>query len=240
MELSSNAEFCFVDRSQPYLIGSNYTFFGRSVNVFVTVLRFQCNGRYRSISAIIDVTPQEILRILRMQKLPTPLRILINQYGFITVPLVPLVVLAVILGRNGWSFVNVVILTLAVAAIFLWWWTQHARHSANVPASTPSLLNEIGQSGKYAMLAFESEFCISSTTVGKRLNELEAAFPNKFQIYELSILSDPGKELFKRYDGRVTPTFVLLHPDGQVMMDWPLVLPVERVSYALKQQDAQK
>ncbi len=33
MELSSNAEFCFVDRIQPYLIGGNYTVFGHFVNV---------------------------------------------------------------------------------------------------------------------------------------------------------------------------------------------------------------
>ena len=175
-----------------------------------------------------------------LQKLPTPLRILVNHYGFLTVPLVPLAILVVFLGQNGWSLVDFAILAVVVAAVILWWWTQHARQSQNVPASAPSLLNEIGQSGKYAMLAFESEFCISSTMVGKQLTELETAFPHKFQIYEISILQDPGKQLFKQYEGRVTPTYILLSPEGQVMMDWPLVLPIERVTYALKQQDAHK
>jgi thioredoxin-related protein len=175
-----------------------------------------------------------------MERLPTPLRILINQYGFITVPIVPVLLLAVILGQNGWTVTDVAILAAVMLAIFVWWWTQHAHQSTNAPASTPSLLNEIERSGKYAMLAFESEFCISSTTVGKRLSELETAYPNKFQIYELSIFKDPGKDLFKQYIGRVTPTYVLLNPEGQVMMEWPLVLPVERVAYALKQQEASK
>jgi thioredoxin-related protein len=175
-----------------------------------------------------------------MEKLPTPLRILINQYGFVTVPIVPLLILGIILGQNGWSFTDAAIMGAVLALIVVWWWTQHARQSANAPASTPSLLNEIGQSGKYAMLAFESEYCISSTTVGRRLSELESTHPDKFQIYELSIFKEPGKDLFKQYDGKVTPTYVLLNPEGQVMMEWPLVLPVERVTYALKQQEARK
>src|SRR5689334_5403495 len=33
MEFSSNADICFVDRIQPYLIGDNYTVFAHFVNV---------------------------------------------------------------------------------------------------------------------------------------------------------------------------------------------------------------
>lgn len=172
-----------------------------------------------------------------MEKLPTPLRVFINHYGFLSVPLIPLAILAYFLSRNGWDVTDGIILIAAVALFFVWWLTQHARQSANAPVDTPTLLNEIGQSGKYAMLAFESEFCISSTTVGKRLSELETAHPDTFQIYEISILKDPGKDLFKQYEGKVTPTYVLLNPEGKVMMEWPLVLPVERVTYALKQQE---
>jgi len=175
-----------------------------------------------------------------MQKLPLPLRILVNHYAILFLPLIPLGILAVILGQNGWSLIDFIILGVVVAAYAFWWWTQHARPNTPVPADNVSLLEEIGQSGKYAMLAFESEFCFASTMAGKQLSELEAAYPNKFQIYQISILQHPGKELFKQYDGRVTPTYVLLNPEGQVMMDWPLVLPVERVTYAVKQQDASK
>src|SRR5258708_21774365 len=103
-----------------------------------------------------------------LQKLPTPLRILINHYGFLTAPLVPLAILAVFLGQNGWSLVDFAILAVVVAAVILWWWTQHARQSQNMPASALSLINEIEQSGKYAMLAFESEFCIDRKST--RLN----------------------------------------------------------------------
>jgi thioredoxin-related protein len=86
------------------------------------------------------------------------------------------------------------------------------------------------------MVALESEFCLSSTTVGARLSALEAAHPDKFQIYALSIFKEPGKRLFKQYKGRVTPTYVLLDPRGKVVMNWPLVLPVEKVSYAVTQE----
>lgn len=175
-----------------------------------------------------------------MQRLPLPLRLLVNHYAFIFLPLIPLAILVAILGQNGWSVVDLVILAIAVTAFVLYWATQHARQSDNVPANPQTLMTEIEQSGKYAMLAFESEFCFASTQVGKQLNQLEETYPDKFQIYKISILDDPGKDLFKQYEGKVTPTYVLLNPQGQVMMDWPLVLPVERVSYALKQQEAQK
>lgn len=169
-------------------------------------------------------------------RMPTPLRVFINQYGYISLPLLPVLVLIIILGAHGFTLAGLAILAVVALALVVFWLRTHARQTPNAPQSTGSLLEEIKSSGKYAMLAFESEFCLSSTRVGQQLSDLESRYPKLFQVYALSVLKEPGKDLFKKYRGRVTPTYVLLDGDGRVVMDWPLVLPVERISYEVKRQ----
>ena len=171
-----------------------------------------------------------------MDRLPTPLRVFFNQYGYISLPLLPFVALIIALIAYGFSLLSLVILMVVLLGLIAFWVLTHARQTPNAPHSKMSLLEEIKSSGKFAMLAFESEFCLSSTRVGQQLSELEEHYPKQFQVYSLSVLKDPGKDLFKQYRGRVTPTYVLLDTQGKVVMDWPLVLPVERISYEVKRQ----
>jgi thioredoxin-related protein len=171
-----------------------------------------------------------------MQRLPDWLRIPLNQYGFLTVPLVPVFLIVVLLGLDGFSVTDFVIIGLVLVLLGILWSRTHARQTTNVPTSNEDLMQSIKSSGKYAMLALESEYCLSSTNVGKRLIDLETSYPNDFQIYALSIFKTPGKELYESYKCRVTPTYVLIDPEGKVVMEYPLVLPVERVSYAITQK----
>lgn len=166
-------------------------------------------------------------RLLRLVLIP------VNWFGFITIPIAVVVVIGVLLGLDGFSAFDAVIIGSLIIVSGLLWWRYHARESFNVPQDSQSVMTAIRETGKYAMIAFESEFCLSSTNVGQRLKELETDYPGKFQIYELSVLKDPGRGLFAEFGGRVTPTYVLLDPRGNVVMDWPLVLPVERVAYTV-------
>jgi thioredoxin-related protein len=169
-----------------------------------------------------------------LDRLPTPLRVFFNQYGYISLPLLPFIALIIALVAYGFNLVSLAILVVVLLGLAAFWALTHARQTPNAPQSKFALLDEIKSSGKYAMLAFESEFCLSSTRVGQQLNELEARYPKQFQVYSISVLKEPGKDLFKTYRGRVTPTYVLLDEEGKVLMDWPLVLPVERISYEVK------
>jgi thioredoxin-related protein len=171
-----------------------------------------------------------------MQNLPTWLRIAINHYGYITLIVLPAAVIALLLGIGGYNTLDLVVVAVLAIVVVAIWSRIHARQSPNAPRTTEALTEKIEQNGKYAMVALESEFCLSSTTVGARLSELEAAHPDKFQIFSLSIFKDPGKRLFEQYKAKVTPTYVLLDPHGKVVMDWPLVLPVEKVTYAVTQE----
>src|SRR5260221_5805022 len=171
-----------------------------------------------------------------LDRLPHPLRVFINQYGYISIPLVPLLILIIALGVHGFTLLSLAIIAVTVAALVLFWVYTHARQSPNAPSSNNALMDEIKSSGKFAMLAFESEFCLSSTRIGQQLLDLEKNYPAQFQIYSLSVLQEPGKDLFKEYRGRVTPTYVLLNEQGKVVMNWPLVLPIERIFYEVKRR----
>jgi thioredoxin-related protein len=171
-----------------------------------------------------------------MDKLPRPLLFVFSWYPFITFPIMASAAILIVVGLDGFSAADFGILgalLVALIGLAIFWRLSHARQSDNVPETTEALMDTINQNGKYAVVAFESEFCFASTTVGQRLAALESAHPDQFQTYSVSILQDPGKELFERYGLRATPTYVLLDKEGKVVDDFPLVLPVERVIYTV-------
>ncbi len=163
----------------------------------------------------------------------------VNHFSFI-VSAVFVLLLDALLGVRGNPVVALLMMPILILLVLMVWTTSHARQSPDVPARTDDFLDRLKQTGKYALLAFESEFCLTSTLVGRQLLDLEKAQPEKFQVYSLSVLKDPGKVLFEQFEGRITPTYVLLDDKGNVVMDWPLILPIERVIYAVEKQTASR
>src|SRR5215813_2239056 len=155
--------------------------------------------------------------------------LVVSRFAYLVVSIPIILGAALLFARDGFALPELLMLAALVGVAIVVWAVFHARQSANVPDNALALLDSIRKSGKYAMLAFESEFCISSMTVGQRLTALETAYPDTFQVYSLSIFKTPGKELFEDYQGRTTPTFVLVAPNGEIVMNWPLVLPIEHV-----------
>ena len=168
-----------------------------------------------------------------MKKLIRQIVHIFSFHSFLATLIAGTVLVAVLLGLNGFSLADGLIVAGLVVAAALLWGRLHARQSAGLPTSSSEFLHTLSHERKYSLLAFESEFCLASVGVGKQLRDLEAAHPDRFQMYCLSVHQDPGKTLFQRYDGMVTPTYVLLSPDGDVVMEWPLVLPIQRVTYAV-------
>jgi thioredoxin-related protein len=173
-----------------------------------------------------------------MDKVPRLLVTVFSTYAFVSLPASVVVIAVLVLGLDGYSTTDFGILGALLVGVIgfgVFWRQFHARQSANVPETADKLMESIQANGKYAVLAFESEFCLASTTVGQRLAALENAHPDRFQTYSISVLQDPGKGLFQKYGLRTTPTYVLLDKEGKVVDDFPLVLPVERVIYAVTQ-----
>lgn len=160
----------------------------------------------------------------------------VNWYGlFLVIAAVVLLVLA-ILGANGLDAVDLVVVAAILGAFAVYQQRRHLRQSPFLADDAASLMGKIRKSHKFVLLAFESEYCPMCLSAGNRVARLEALANEDFQVYRLSIQKEPGRTLYTRYDGRLTPTYILIDSAGNVIQDWPMVLPVERITYALRQR----
>ncbi len=167
-----------------------------------------------------------------LKRIPRPL-FLIDHFFYPILAVVVVLIAYAVLNADGLSLGDVAIL-VALAAIFvLVWWRFHLRQSDSVPVNAVALMREIKHSHKHALLAFESEYCPKCMTLGAQVHRIEKTQNKDLRIYRLSVNKEPGRALFKQFDGRITPTYVLLDSKGNVIMDWPLILPAERVLYAV-------
>lgn len=167
-------------------------------------------------------------------KLPTPVFYFTqNVYVFLAVAV--LLVAAVLLGGDGFSLIDV--LVLAALVVFAIGLQRIARpvQSADVPDTAEALEAQLAQSDRLTLLAFESEYCPSCMATNPMVLKLEESNNPALRVIRLTIQHEPGKTLFKKYDGRLTPTFVLLDRRGNLMMDWLLTLPVNRVLFEANQ-----
>lgn len=170
-----------------------------------------------------------------LKKLPRQVW-LVGIYGYVVVAVVVVLVALVLLTQDNVSWLDVGLVVSVVALFTLVWWRAHPRLSVNVPPTGGDLLWQIGHSGKYTLLAFESEYCAMCMTVGARVDHLSEV--DGLDVYRLSVNSEPGRSLFHQYDGRMTPTYVLVNPRGERVQEWVVALPIERILYAVRQQAA--
>ncbi len=168
-----------------------------------------------------------------LKALPRPLFIL-NYYAYLVMAVIIVLLAVALLASDGLSLFDLVVLLGLIAVFGLGWWFLHPQESADLPAAFQTA-HESERSYPYTLLAFESEYCPICMTMGRQqLTQLEAKQPDSLKIYRVSVNKDPGQSLFRQFDGRATPTYVLLDADHKVLMEWPLVLPIERILYAVR------
>jgi thioredoxin-related protein len=161
---------------------------------------------------------------------------LVNFYGYIVVAVMVVVAALFLLSSDDLYALDLVILAALVIGAGLLWWQFHPRLNVGVPDAADDLRAQIRRSGQHTLLAFESEYCPMCMTIGSRVTQLESV--EGLRVYRLSVNSEPGQTLFREYDGRLTPTYVLLGPHGERLQEWVIALPVERILYAVRQQSA--
>ena len=66
-----------------------------------------------------------------MQYLPKWLRIPLNHYGFLSVPVIPVVLIVILLGLDGFSLTDYVIIGLVLMLLGILWSRTHARQTAD-------------------------------------------------------------------------------------------------------------
>jgi hypothetical protein len=145
-----------------------------------------------------------------------------------------LMMAAMLFGGDGWNggeILTIVALGLVGVAT---WWVLKFRPTPDVPDSAAVLESTLRASRQYTLLAFESEYCPICTASDVYVRRLEAIAEPGLTVLRLSVQREPGRTLFKQHDGRLTPAFVLLGPDGKAVQDWLIVLPIDRVLFAVR------
>jgi thioredoxin-related protein len=137
---------------------------------------------------------------------------------------------------DGLTVADLGILVGVMAVLALVWWRFHARQTRNVPINATALLRAIKHSHKPALIAFESEYCPKCMVLGRQLSRLSDMQLSNMTIYHLSVNREPGRALFRQFDGRITPTYTLLDAKGNLIEEWPLILPIDRVIYSVTRQ----
>jgi thioredoxin-related protein len=157
-------------------------------------------------------------------------------YPILAVLIVLLLFLAFANSADGLTLADLGILIGLTALFVLVWWRFHARPSHNLPVNATALLRAIKHSHKPALIAFESEYCPKCMVLGRQLSRLSDMHLQHMTIYHLSINKEPGRALFQQFDGRITPTYALVDEKGNLIEEWPLILPIDRVVYSVTHQ----
>lgn len=172
-------------------------------------------------------------RLVRL--IPRPVMVL-NYFSYL-MPVAALIALVLFFGLNNQQIDPIDLVAVAavvVGAVLLYPIVKPKKTS--VEGQTPSsVLDTIQNGGNYTLIAFESDYCASCMTMDSRISGLEAEPPEGLNIMRLIIQREPGRELFKKFDGRMTPTYMLFDKQGKLMEEWVLALPMQRVLYAIRQ-----
>ncbi len=172
-----------------------------------------------------------------LKKIPRPFFWVLNSFALIPLALIILIIVyAVRNAADGMTLIDWVVLVALAVLMGLLWWLLHARAASGLPVNATALLRAVKHSHKYALLAFESEFCPLSMTLGRQANRLEKHHPKDLVVYRLSVNREPGRALFAQYNGRATPTYILIDHNGELVKEWTFVLPARRVANQITQR----
>ncbi len=149
----------------------------------------------------------------------------VNIYGYLLVAIVLMVAALILLSIDSLAVLDA-ILFLGVVAVLIGVWRYFRTRLLRPPTPSADLLiAEIQMSGRYALLSLESAYCPLCMMTGHRADQLRQV--DNLTVYRLNIHTEPGRTLYSRLNGRVTPTYYLISPDGEVLDEWPFMLPVE-------------
>lgn len=170
-----------------------------------------------------------------LKKLPRQV-FYVNVYGYMLVAAALMGVALILLSIDSLAVLDAVLFLGVVAVVIGAWGYFRPRFVKRLSPNADLLLAEIQMQGRYALLSLESEYCPLCMTTGHRADQLRHM--DNLTVYRLSIHSEPGRTLYLRLNGRATPTYYLISPDGDVLEEWPFVLPVDHLRNQMTQGGA--
>jgi thioredoxin-related protein len=170
-----------------------------------------------------------------LKKLPRPLFI-VYHYSYLILAAIVVLIAFALLNSDGLTLLELVILAAVIGLFVLVWWLFRTRQRKDTPVNATALLRAVKHSHKPALLVFESEFCVTSMLLKRQGSFLERMRPRPLEVYRVSVNREPGRALFKQYDGRITPTYILIDPQGNVIVRSALVLRKDSIMYNTTRQ----
>ncbi|MCS6872020.1 MAG: hypothetical protein NZ571_11240 [Anaerolineae bacterium] len=170
-------------------------------------------------------------------------RIIFNRYGYVSLATIAwafitgLAILLALAANADMSLPLVLSATFALAAVLVWQrLSPHLRHVQPPTPSVETLFDQIRAGVTPALISLESDYCAYCMTVGKRIHQLE--HEENLRVIRLSVHTEPGKSLVKQFGVNTTPTYLLMDNQANLIQEWTIALPVERVRYDVRRYTA--
>ncbi len=173
----------------------------------------------------------------------TPWRVIFNRYGYVSMAAGIWAILTLLLIGLALRTALDMSLSLALSAMlafaaFLIWWqfSPHLKRLTPPASSVQALFEEIRSAQKPVLISLESDYCAYCMTLGRRVHQLE--HEENLRVIRLSVHTEPGKSLAEQFRATTTPTYLLMDNNGQLLQEWTIALPVERVRYDIRRHTA--
>jgi thiol-disulfide isomerase/thioredoxin len=138
----------------------------------------------------------------------------VNHYSFALLGVAAFLVLAVLLLRDGVKASDLLALAALLAGVVLAFSLFSAGGGTDQPAS--AIEAEIG-AGQPVLLEIQSQYCLACAAARPVVDSIAQKHPELLVIH-VSILDPDGAAVADRYQTRVTPTFLVFGPDGDVQL----------------------
>ena len=135
----------------------------------------------------------------------------INHYSVIFVIPILIIALAVLVPIRTWQkrisiYISVVVIGLVV--IF-------NLQPGDSSVATESQVEEIITSGQPVFVEFFSNTCTACLASEPIVKSLEGAIKNNIHVLKVNVQDPIASQLMRRYKAYVTPTFIVVGPDGE-------------------------
>jgi thiol-disulfide isomerase/thioredoxin len=138
----------------------------------------------------------------------------INHKFIFTATILAMVVTALILGNDGISATDVLII-IGVALFFIITWRMLLTRASKIIKSVEDFRARVANGRVPTLVQFFSPYCVGCMASKPIVDKLEKDFGAKLQVFRLSIDEEPGAGLMAEYKVLFTPTFILFDKTGQ-------------------------
>lgn len=137
---------------------------------------------------------------------------LLNQYSYVVMALICLVLLFLVVWRRGFSRNRIILLGALVLLILILWLA--VRPTQTRVGGVVQVASVVGK-GVPVLLEFQSPYCLACIGVRPQVDQLEKDANGRLLVIRLNTQSATGRQLAAAFGVQFTPTFVYLDAAGR-------------------------